>query len=77
MFGKAHRRPWRGKHSAVDNNGTANNATENIPTDRRTKRHAVNRGGVLRGPTLSKPGEEVGTDQIVSAQPGLVPQEKG
>ena len=26
---------------------------------------------------LTKPGQRVGTDQIVSAQPGLVPQDKG
>ncbi len=32
---------------------------------------------VLRGPALSKPGQTVGADQLVSAQPGLVPQEKG
>ena len=70
MFGKAHRRPWRGKRSAIGNN-------DNITGGRRGKRQLVNHGGVLRGPTLSQPGEEVGTDQIVSAQPGLVPQEKG
>ena len=70
MIGKAHRRPWRGKRSAIGNN-------DNITGGRRGKRQLVNNGGVLRGPTLSQPGKEVGTDQIVSAQPGLVPQEKG
>ena len=34
-------------------------------------------GGVLRGPNATDPGQTIGTDQIVSAQPGLVPQEKG
>ena len=79
MFGKAHRRPWRGKRSAVavDNTATTRNATDNVPKEKHGTRQVVNHGGVLRGPTLSEPGEEVGTDQIVSAQPGLVPQEKG
>ncbi|KAL7464788.1 hypothetical protein ACHAXS_005121 [Conticribra weissflogii] len=31
----------------------------------------------LRGPALSKPGQTIGADQLISAQPGLVPQEKG
>ncbi len=31
----------------------------------------------LRGNKVSKPGQTVGADQLVSAQPGLVPQEKG
>ena len=34
-------------------------------------------GGVLRGPAVSEPGQTVGVDQMVSAQPGIVPQEKG
>ena len=34
-------------------------------------------GGVLRGFNITEPGQRVSTDQIVSAQPGLVPQEKG
>jgi len=73
MFGKAHRRPWRGKRSAVVTRST----DDSLLKERRGKLQAVSHGGVLRGPTLSQPGEEVGTDQIVSAQPGLVPQEKG
>ena len=32
---------------------------------------------VLRSADITKPGQRVGTDQIVSAQPGLFPQEKG
>ena len=31
----------------------------------------------LRGDTITEPGETVGVDQLISAQPGLVPQEKG
>ena len=34
-------------------------------------------GGVLRSAYITKPGQRVGTDQIVSAKSGLVPQEKG
>ena len=34
-------------------------------------------GGVLRGFNITEPGQRVSTDQIVSAQPGLVLQEKG
>ena len=34
-------------------------------------------GGVLRSADITKPGQRVGTDQIVWAQPGLVPKEKG
>ena len=34
-------------------------------------------GGVLQSADITKPGQRVGTDQIVLAQPGLVPQEKG
>ena len=32
--------------------------------------------GVLRSPYINKPGQKVGIDQILSTQPGLVPQEK-
>ena len=38
---------------------------------------ASNVGGSLRKDSESKPGDRIATDQIVSAQPGLVPQEKG
>ena len=31
----------------------------------------------LRGDKITKPGETIGVDQLISAQPGLVPQEKG
>ena len=31
----------------------------------------------LCGDSITKPGESVGIDQLISAQPGLVPQEKG
>ena len=31
----------------------------------------------LRGNRISKPGYTIGVDQLISAQPGLVPQEKG
>ena len=34
-------------------------------------------GGVLKKESINEPGQTVGTDQIVSAQPGFVPQEKG
>ena len=34
-------------------------------------------GGVLFSPAINEPGQTVGIDQLVSAQPGLVPQEKG
>jgi hypothetical protein len=73
IFGKAHQCPWRGKRSAVETRST----TDSLPKERCDKRQTISHDGVLRGPTLSWPGEEVGTDQIVSAQPGLVPQEKG
>ena len=33
-------------------------------------------GGVFHSSDINKPGKIVGTDQIVSAQPILVPQEK-
>ena len=42
----------------------------------RHKSSVKSTGGVLRGSDITKPGQQVGTDQIVSAQPGLVPQEK-
>ena len=32
---------------------------------------------MLRSSDINKPGQRVVTDQIVSAQPGIVPQEKG
>ena len=47
---------------------------------RRPCRHktlASNVGGTIRNSKLLVPGEKVCTDQLVSAQPGLVPQEKG
>jgi hypothetical protein len=31
----------------------------------------------LRGEEISKPGETIGINKLISAQPGLVPQEKG
>ena len=31
----------------------------------------------LRSKEISKPGDTIGVDQLISAQPGLVPQEKG
>ena len=31
----------------------------------------------LRGKQISEPGDTVGVDQLISAQPGLVPQSKG
>ena len=43
----------------------------------RIKTSASATGGVLRSPDIDAPGQVVGTDQLVSAQPGLVPQEKG
>ena len=43
----------------------------------RHKSSTKSSGGVLRSWDIIKPGQRVGTDQIVSAQPGLVPQEKG
>ena len=43
----------------------------------RHKSSTTSAGGVLRSADITKPGQLVGTDQIVSAQPGLVPQEKG
>ena len=47
---------------------------------RRSWRHktsAANVGGIIRNPKSAAPGERVCTDQLVLAQPGLVPQEKG
>ena len=43
----------------------------------RQKSSAKSYGGVLCSSDINKPGQKVGTDQIFSAQPGLVPQEKG
>ena len=43
----------------------------------RHKTSATNVGGTIRNPKSAAPGEKVCTDQLVSAQPGLVPQEKG
>ena len=43
----------------------------------RHKTSASNVGGTIRNPKSLVPGEKVCTDQLVSAQPGLVPQEKG
>ena len=43
----------------------------------RNKASASNVVGYLRKDSESKPGDRIATDQIVSAQPGLVPQEKG
>ena len=43
----------------------------------RHKSSTTSTGGVLRSADITKPGQLIGTDQIVSAQPGLVPQEKG
>ena len=46
----------------------------------RTWRHkslAKSYGGVLRSSDINKPGQQVGTYHIFSAQTGLVPQEKG
>ena len=48
-------------------------------THRRYWRHkspAKSSGGVLRSSDINKPGQRAGTNHIVSAQPGLVPQEK-
>ena len=42
----------------------------------RHKSSTTSTGGVLRSADITKPGQRVGTDQIVLAQPGLVPQEK-
>ena len=41
------------------------------------KSSTTSTGGVLRSADINKPGKQVGTDQIVSAQPWFVPQEKG
>ena len=43
----------------------------------RHKSSTTSTDGFLRSTDITKPGQRVGTDQIVSAQPGLVPQEKG
>jgi hypothetical protein len=34
-------------------------------------------GATLRGVDITHPGQKISTDQLVSAQPGLIPQEKG
>ena len=41
------------------------------------KSSALKTGGVLCGKNVRQPGQTIGTDQLVLAQPGLVPQEKG
>ena len=41
------------------------------------KSSTTSTGGVLRSADITKTGQRVGTDQIVSDQPGIVPQEKG
>ena len=43
----------------------------------RHKSSTTSTGVVLQSADITKPGKRVGTDQIVLAQPGLVPQEKG
>lgn len=43
----------------------------------RTKGSSSTTSGILQHKSISTPGQTVGTDQIVSAQPGLVPQWKG
>ena len=43
----------------------------------RHKSSTTSTDGVLLNADITKPGQRVGTDQIVSAQPGLVPKEKG
>ena len=42
----------------------------------RHKSSAKSSGGVICSLDINKPGQQFGTDQIVSAQPGLFPQEK-
>ena len=43
----------------------------------RTKGSYLSPSRVLKSPSASKPGQTVGTDQLVSIQPGMVPQWKG
>ena len=43
----------------------------------RFKRTKDGTDSTLRGEKISEPGDTVGVDQLISAQPGLVPQEKG
>ncbi|KAL7464587.1 hypothetical protein ACHAXS_004925 [Conticribra weissflogii] len=43
----------------------------------RYKSSAEGKSIALQGASLTKPGQTVGADQLISAQPGLVPQEKG
>ena len=42
----------------------------------RHKSSTTSAGGVIRSADITKPGQRFGTDQIVSAQPGLVTKEK-
>ena len=43
----------------------------------RFKKTKHGEASTLRGEKITKPGETIGVDQLISAQPGLVPQEKG
>ena len=43
----------------------------------RSKSTKDGKKSVLRGPQIKNPGDCIAVDQIVSAQPGLVPQDKG
>ena len=43
----------------------------------RHKSSSKSTGGVLQSANITESGQRIGTDQIVLAQPGLVPQEKG
>ena len=43
----------------------------------RFKKTKYGHTSTLRGDDISGPGDTVGVDQLISAQPGLVPQEKG
>ena len=40
----------------------------------RHKLSAKSSGGMLRNSDINKPGQQVGTDQILSSQPGRYPQ---
>ena len=46
-------------------------------TNWRTKSSKLDKKSELRKEDLTKPGKCVGVDQMISAQPGLIPQEKG
>ena len=46
-------------------------------TNWRTKSSKHSKKSELRKEYLTKPGQRVGVDQMISAQPGLIPQEKG